>query len=425
MRRIGWVVLLAAMVLTVVTLGLRRGGGTATEVTAQPVARAAVFRSVVTASGQIVATRYADIGSNVMGKIVALPVKEGDRVRAGQLLARIDPVQARAEASAAQAGVDALTAEASSAERAIEAARAELAGAQARASESAATLERVRSLHGDGLAPKADLDAAQAAADAAAAQVRAAQASLDRAQSARRAATQRIAQSRAQAARAQDVLGKTEITSPLDGVVSRLQVREGEMVVIGIQNQPGTTLMTVSDLSAIDAEVKVAEADVLRIRVGQPATVLLEAIPNRRFSGRVVEVGASALPVVGTQAAAREFRVVVRLDAADPSLRPGLTCDAEILTEERKDVLTVPLQSVVLRAAAPGAADEPAADRPGVFLVRDGNAVFQPVTTGIIGGLAIEIAGVEEGALVVTGPFQALRTLREGSPVRLRQEAPR
>ena len=129
------------------------------------------------------------------------------------------------------------------------------------------------------------------------------------------------------------------------------------MVVIGIQNQPGTTLMTVSDLSAIDAEVKVAEADVLRLALGQRADVVLEAIPGRKFPGRVVEIGASALPVVGTQAAAREFKVVVRLDQADASLRPGLTCDATILTEERQNVLTTPLQSVVLRpsgTAPPG-----------------------------------------------------------------------
>jgi HlyD family secretion protein len=220
------------------------------------------------------------------------------------------------------------------------------------------------------------------------------------------------------------VLGKTEITSPIDGIVSRLQVREGEMVVIGIQNQPGTTLMTVSDLSAIDAEVKVAEADVLRLVVGQRATVVLEAIPGRPFSGRVVEVGASALPVVGTQAAAREFRVVVRLDNADPMLRPGLTCDAEILTEQRENVLAVPLQSVVLRPTS-GAAEGAAREQTGVFLVTGDAVTFQPVTTGVIGGLSIEVSGVAEQATIVTGPFQALRQLQNGQRIRLRRDAPR
>jgi HlyD family secretion protein len=412
----------ALAVAAVVVVAVRRNGNPAVEVTVETVRRAPVFRANVTASGQIVATRYADIGSNVMGKIVALPVKEGDRVRAGQLLARIDPVQARAEYSAASAAVGAQQAETGAAAEQIRAARADVAAAEARYAEAAATLTRVKNLHAEALLPRSELDAAQAAYDAARAQVEAGRAALQRAESARAAATQRIAQARAQADRARDLVSKTEITSPIDGVVSRLQVREGEMVVIGIQNQPGTTLMTVSDLSDIDAEVKVAEADVLRLALGQRADVVLEAMPGRRFPGRVVEVGASALPVVGTQAAAREFKVVVRLDQADPSLRPGLTCDAEILTDEKRDVLTVPLQSVVIRpGAVPNDAAGAPADRTGVFVVEGDRVRFQPVTTGIIGGLAIEVAGVPEGATVVTGPFQALRELQDGGRVRLRR----
>jgi HlyD family secretion protein len=414
-------VVLAVLGVTVavaVVVGLRRGGNGAIEVTAEPARRQPVFRSSVTASGQIVATRYADIGSNVMGKIVSLPVKEGDRVETGQLLARIDPVQARADLSAAAAAVEAQQAETSAAGEQIRAARADVASSEARYAEAGATLKRVMSLHAEALVPRSDLDAAQASHDAAKAQVEASKAALQRAENTRAAATQRIAQARAQAARARDVVSKTEIRAPIDGIVSRLQVREGEMVVIGIQNQPGTTLMTVSDLSAIDAEVKVAEAEVLRLQLGQRADVVLEAIPGRKFPGRVVEIGASALPVVGTQAAAREFKVIVRLDEADAALRPGLTCDADILTEERQNVLTVPLQSVVVRPAAPEAG---AGDRAGVFLVNGERVTFQPVTTGIIGGLAIEVTGVPESAVVVTGPFQALRELQDGRRVRVRQ----
>ncbi|HEY6892557.1 MAG TPA: efflux RND transporter periplasmic adaptor subunit, partial [Rhodanobacteraceae bacterium] len=222
----------------------------------------------------------------------------------------------------------------------------------------------------------------------------------------------RVAQSRAQQTSANDMLSKTSILSPIDGIVSRLRVREGEMVVVGIQNQPGTTLMTISDLGAIDAELKVAEADVLRLTLGQPATVTLESMPGQHFSGKVVEIGASALPVAGTGAAAREFKVVVRLDRADPSLRPGLTCDAEIVAAERERVLTVPLQSVVLRPR-PGAADQS-----GVFVVADGRARFVPVTAGVIGGLDIEVGGVTEGAMVITGPYQTLRDVQDGALVR-------
>jgi HlyD family secretion protein len=180
------------------------------------------------------------------------------------------------------------------------------------------------------------------------------------------------------------------------------------MVVVGIQNQPGTTLMTVSDLSVIDAEMKVAEADILRLALGQTSTVTLESIPNRRFAGKVVEIGASALPVTGTAASAREFKVVVRLEQPDPRLRPGLTCDAEIVTAERTDVITVPLQSVVLRQSA-----RDAPQQSGVFVVADGRAKFVPVATGVIGGLDIEVGGVAAGSPVISGPYQALRELEQ------------
>lgn len=185
------------------------------------------------------------------------------------------------------------------------------------------------------------------------------------------------------------------------------------MVVIGVQNQPGTILMTISDLSAIDAEVKVAEADVLRLAVGNTATVSLEALPGKTFGGTVVEIGASALPQVGTQAAAREFRVTVRLEGNLAVLRPGLTCDADILVAERANVLTVPLQAVVQR---PGADGTP---QTGVFVVTDGVARFTPATTGIIGGLTVEIDGVPEGANVVSGPFQVLREIQDGERVKV------
>jgi HlyD family secretion protein len=375
-----------------------------------PVARQALFRSTVTASGEIVASRYADIGSSVMGKIVALPVAEGDRVRAGQLLARIDPVQAEAEAAGAREQRRALEAEAQAAREQLQSARADVAAAEARARDAGQVLARRRQLSADQLVPASDIDAAQADADAAAAVLAGARAATSRAEQALEAAGRRTAQARAQETRAADLLAKTSVVSPIDGLVTRLRVRIGEMVVIGLQNQPGTTLMTISDLGAIDAEVKVAEADVLSVKTGQAARVSLEALPARTFAGRVVEIGASALPLAGTGAAAREFRVIVRLDDPDPGLRPGLTCDAEIVTSERPNVLTVPLQSVVRRTVE-------GASRTGVFAVPDGAARFVPVTSGIIGGLSIEVDGVAEGTVIVTGPYQVLRELQDGALV--------
>jgi len=413
MKRRTWLIL-AVLVLVVVAawVAAARRNGKSTSVDVGRAARRDVFRSYVTASGEIVATRFADIGSSVMGKVVALAVAEGDRVRAGQILARIDPVQARSDSEAATEFVKALESEEEAARRQVQSATASVAQAEARAREASQSLARATRLRQDGLTPQADFDTAQAASDGAAAQVTAARADLDRSRQILVAAGRRVAQAKAGVTRTRDILSKTEIVAPIDGVVSRLQVRLGEMVVIGIQNQPGTTLMTVSDLSAINAEVKVAEADVLRVAVGQTARVTLEAVPGREFSGRVVEVGASALPIVGAGAAVREFKVVVRLDQPDAGFRPGLTCDAEVLTAERQRVLTVPLQAVVLRAGRDGK------ERTGVFETRDGKAVFVPVKTGIIGGLDIEVEGVAEGTSIVVGPFQVLRELNDGAAVR-------
>lgn len=386
-----------------------RSGNAGIVVDTTPVARVEALQSFVTASGEIVATRYADIGSAVMGRLVQLMVKEGDAVKAGQVLARIDPVQASSSADAAAASVGALEADARAAATQVKSAQAALDEARSREKEAAAAWTRAQELQRAGLLPQSEFDKASMAGTTAAAQSAAAAASLERSQQALASAERRIAQGRAERTRANDALAKTEITAPIDGVVTRLDVEQGEMVVMGVQNQPGTILMTVSDLSAVNAEVKVAEADVMRLSNGFAATVTLEALPLQKFTGRVVEIGASALPQAGTQAAAREFRVKVRLDGAASTLRPGLTCDTEILVAERKNALSVPLQAVVEKDG-----------KTGVFVVRDGGVTFTPVTTGIIGGLSIEVDGVADGTTIVSGPFQTLRDLRDGDRVRAR-----
>lgn len=385
---------------------LGAGNDDAIEVTTTTVTRVEALRSYVTASGEIVATRYADLGSSVMGRVVSLSVREGDRVRTGQVLARIDAVQAESALASVSAALQALEADAAGTDKTVAAAQADINAAVARDTQAAQSLQRAKDLAVSGLAARADLDAAQANADAAAAQLASARAALARVQQARDAAQRRVAQGRAEQTRVRDQLAKTNITAPIDGVITRLDVEEGEMVVMGVQNQPGTILMTISDLSALNAEVKVAEADVLRLALDQPSAVTLDALSGRRFEGRVVEIGASALPQTSAQAAAREFRVKVRLTGDVSALRPGLTCDTEILVAERKQVLAAPLQAVVQRDG-----------KSGVFVVRDGRAVFTPVTTGIIGGLSIEIDGLSDGTTIVTGPFQTLRELTDGAAV--------
>lgn len=408
------VTLLAAAIVLVVAL--TRRGPVPLEVEITPASRVATLQSFVTASGEITAVRSADIGSSIMGRLVSLRVKEGDRVKAGQTLAIIDPEQAASAMAGSAAAAQAVEADARGASAAVRAAQADVSAAQARLDDAQKTLRRARELHAQGLVAQQGLDSAVAADEAAQAQLAAASAALRRAEQAVEGAGSRVTQARAEERRARDSLAKTRIEAPIDGVVTRLDVEEGEMVVMGVQNQPGTILMTVSDLSGIEAEVKVAEADVLRLELNDLSTVTLEALPGQTFRGRVVEVGASALPQVGTQAAAREFKVLVRLDDPGSRLRPGLTCDVEILVDEVRNALVVPLQSVVERTTAGGAR------RAGVFVERDGAVTFTPVTrTGIIGGLSIEVDGIAEGARVVSGPIQALRDLTDGARVSVRR----
>jgi HlyD family secretion protein len=407
-------ILLAAAVVTGAVF--TRRGPAPVEVEITPASRVATLQSFVTASGEITAIRSADIGSSIMGRLVSLRVREGDRVRAGQTLAIIDPEQAASAVAGSAAAVQAVEADARGAVSAVRAAQADVSVAQARLDDARRTLRRTRELHTQGLVAQQSLDAAAAADDTAQAQLASATAALQRVEQAAEGAGRRVAQARTEERRARDSLAKTRIEAPIDGVVTRLDVEEGEMVVMGVQNQPGTILMTVSDLSGVEAEVKVAEADVLRLELNDPSTVTLEALPGQTFRGRVVEVGASALPQVGAQAAAREFKVLVRLDDAGSRLRPGLTCDVEILVDERRNALVVPLQSVVERTVAGGTR------RAGVFVERDGTVTFSLVArTGIIGGLSIEVEGIADGARVVSGPIQALRELADGARVSVRR----
>ena len=408
-------IVLGLIVLAVVgALAFGRGGDEGPEVELGQAESREEFRSYVNASGEILAERYADVGSSMMGLVVELPATEGEEVSAGDLLARVDPIQAKSELDAAEAAIQALEADVKASEEQVLSARADLEFAEAQARESTANLDRLESLYQEDLVAASELDSGRALAKSRDARVTASRAAVARADGARNAAIQRVAQARAQAARARDLLQKTSIVSPISGVVSRLQVREGEMVVVGIQNQPGTVLMTVSDLSELNAEVKVAEADVLRVKVGQEASVRLEALPDQTFRGRVTEVGASALPQLTAGAAAREFRVEIRLDEPAEGMRPGLTCDAEVLVGEASGVVVVPLQSVVIRIQEDGSESR------GVFTIADGAARFTPVTTGMIGGLDIAVEGIDEQTEVIIGPYQVLRELEDGDPVQAR-----
>ena len=294
------------------------------------------------------------------------------------MLARIDPVQAESDAASAQAQVHALESDERAAGEQVRAAQSDLDADLARARDARQQLDRKGELNRQGLVTRQDFESARAVSDAADAEVASARAAVDRARQTLAGATRRVTQAKAQQIRANDIVSKTSVVSPIDGIVTRLHVREGEMVVVGIQNQPGTTLMTVSDLGEINAEVKVAEADVLRLALGQPAVVTLEALPGRAFPGTVVEIGASAL--ARHRHRRRRARVqgggAARPPRSGPAPRPHVRRRDR---HQRADRTSSPCRSRA-SCSAPGASG--AADRSGVFVVKDGRAVFTPVTAG-------------------------------------------
>jgi HlyD family secretion protein len=243
-------------------------------------------------------------------------------------------------------------------------------------------------------------------------------------------------------ARSSDILDQYEAVAPLDGVVTNLPVRVGETVVPGIQNSASSTIMTIADMSIITAEVNVDETDIVSVKLGEPAEVTIDAIPNRIFKGHVIEIGDTAIVrssgVAASQSQtssqeAKDFKVTIALDIPEDLVRPGLSCTAKITTATRKNVLAIPIQALTMRQrkqletgkpgdtlqteAAQKAANE---ELQGVFVVRNGKAVFQKVDTGITGVTNIEVLqGLKPGDQIVTGNYQAIRTLRNEAKVKV------
>jgi HlyD family secretion protein len=412
--------------------------------------------SVVSASGEIKPKTYVNIGANAYGKITHLYVKEGDHVKKGQLLAQLENVQSSADVNAGQATVEASGTDAIAADAALKTSDADLQRAQADYARNKLDWERAQNLFKDGLISKSDFDSRQNAwvtADSGLAQ---AKARVAQARAQKDSADRHVSQARANLTRVADVLQKTTYSAPYDGVITNLPVREGESVVIGIQNALGSTLMTLADMSVITAEVKVDETDIVNVHLGQPAEVTIDAIPKKIFHGTVSEIGDNAIVrstgVATSQQAtaseeAKDFKVVVTVNDPPADLRPGLSTTAKITTAARGNVLAIPIQALAIRSkaqleqekAAPGSVHaaappkEPASkgkdvkeDVQGVFVVRNKKAEFVSVTTGITGTSDIEVIdGLKEGDEVVTGSYKILRTLRSGSSVKVDNSAPK
>src|SRR5580658_3770210 len=251
--------------------------------------------AVVSASGEIKPKTYVNIGANAFGKITHLYVKEGDQVKKGQLLAQLENVQSTADVSANEASLQAAETDALAADAGLKTSQADLVRAQADYDRNKLDWERAQSLFKDGLIAKSDFDSrknAWATADAGLVQ---AQSRVAQAKAQNDSAAKHVSQARANLTRVDDVLQKTTYSAPYDGVVTNLPVREGESVVIGIQNALGSTLMTIADMSIITAEVKVDETDIVNVHIGQSAEVTIDAMPKKIFHGKVSEIGDNAI----------------------------------------------------------------------------------------------------------------------------------
>ncbi len=428
---VGGVVVVAAIVVANLT---RQAGGTLGVQVAD--VKVGDVSSTVRAPGQIQPETQVKLSANVPGEVVKLAVKEGDRVRKGQFLLQIDDTQYRADVGQSAA--------------ALEAARSNLRLAEAAFAQSDAVAKRKEQLFEQKLVAPEELEAARTQRNSDKARVDAGREEITRAEAALLAA--------------KDNLRKTRFESPIDGTITQLNIERGEIVVIGTMNNPGTVILSVADLARMKVEADVDETDVASVRLGQTATVKVDALPDTTLKGHVVEIANSPkVSQLGTQEQQTNFEVDVMLDAPPPSLRPGMTSDVEIQTGTRKGVLHVPIQAVVVRtpeelekaakgkgrksgssakaaaaksastgaAAARGASDTAPPDSAGdqknreikgVFVMEKGAAQFRRVKTGIASDTDFEIEGdVKAGEKVVTGPFKVLRTLKPGSKLKVEE----
>lgn len=352
--------------------------------------------SRVKATGEITPEKKVEISAKVVGEIIGLPVVEGQEVRAGQLLVEIERDlyeaardQARAALRQAQVSVRRQEVQLADAER---------------------NLRRVKELHAQDLVSQEVLDAAQLAVDTAEVEIEAQQHAVE--------------QYRSALERTEDDLARTSIRSPMDGIVIQLNAEQGETVVPGSTNLPGSVIMTVADMSTLLAEVEVSEVDVVDVALGQQAEVNVDALGSEPQSGRVVEIATSGRrdPAQGTI----RFSVEVALEDPDPALRPAMTAKVDILTATREEALGVPIQAVVKRTLGDDGDEVQGTEAKGldesdvVYLIEDGEAVVRAVTTGVADELFVEVTqGLDDGEQVIVGPYRTLKDLHAGDPVRV------
>jgi HlyD family secretion protein len=397
-----WILIIGAGIVLVIfiVLALKSSGVKRTKVTVE-VAHKGDITSIVTATGKVSAQADVEISADVMGRIEELPVKEGERVKAGQLLVKIDDRSRRMDVAQA---------------------RGNLLSAQSAREKARIDLEREKRMFDKDLTSQAQLDIAQNAYDQADASVQVYQAAVDR---------------------AQDQLDKCTIRSPMNGIITKLNSELGEMVVLGTMNNPGTVIMVISDLSAMEVEAEVDETDIARVGVGQEVEITLDAFPDTTFRGQVTQIGNSP-EASGFTTSDQITNFMVKILVLDKveNIKPGMTASVDITTDHKTDVIKVPAGAVVMRPEGTGRENNPdsshsegssgssdetenqsAAEREkedidGIFVVKESEAKFVPVRTGIRDQQYVEItSGLAESDSVITGPYRLLRTIKHGQAV--------
>jgi HlyD family secretion protein len=401
-KRLIWIIVASVLAL---------GAGTAVsinwnKVTPVLTARVATQDIVakVTANGKIQAENKVEMSALVQGQVVNLAVREGDKVKKGDFLLQIDLNRAAADEAGSSA--------------ALKASLADRDSAKENMAQTERDFDRARRNYEARVTSEADFQRAQSG--------------LETARSAFEAAQNRVDQMRAGLSANRDTLSKTTVRAPIDGIVTTLRVKAGEVTVIGTMNNPGTQLLTVSDMSTVEAVLMVDETDTPTVLVGQKALLNIDAYPGRTFDGLVTEVGNSPilkddpdLQGLTTTSDAINFKFKVKVLAPPPSIRPGFSVTADIITSVKERVVAVPLAAVIVRDSPKGEKNEAGKlkTEQGVYALRDGKVVFVSIKTGITGELMVEVvSGVPAGEEIVTGPFKALREIKNGDRVKKMSE---
>jgi len=378
-----------AVIVVIILFNLQSQREKAIKVTVEKVKRHDLT-SIISASGEVKPKKNVNISAHIPGRIIKIGVKEGDEVKAGDFLMKLDSTQYEANAERDRA--------------LIQSYKAELIKSEARLKKDESFYQRQKRLYDEQLISKEQLETAQVQYD------------ISKAEN--KSFRYQIAQAEASLKSTLDNLSKTVYTSPIDGIITSLRVEEGEIAMIGTMNNPGTVLMTIADLSVMEVEVEVDETDVVGVQVGQQSEVRVDAFPNQVIKGKVTEIGSSALQKLTTSQESKDFNVVITLENPPDKLKPGLSASADIITAQKKDVMAVPISALVLKekkAEDKEDKNQKEKEEEGVYVVKDNRVEFIPVKKGITGELLIEISsGLKDGQEIVVGPYSALRQLKDG-----------